>query len=57
MMPLVITINLTDADVACLNNDLLDIDDWIQKAVKGKVAQCRKRLIREWVQNCLQTQQ
>lgn len=47
-MALVITINISDADEACLKNDLLDIDDWIQKAVKGKVNNCKKRLIREW---------
>lgn len=47
-MPLIITVNISDTEKACLLNDLLDIDDWVQKAVKGKTNQCRKRLIREW---------
>ena len=47
-MALTITVNITDAQEACLKNDLLDIDDWVQKAVKGKINNCRKRLIREW---------
>lgn len=47
-MALIVTINIGDAEEACLLNDLLDIDDWVQKAVKGKINQCRKRLIREW---------
>lgn len=47
-MPLIITVNISDAEKACLLNDLLDIDDWVQKAVKGKINNCKKRLIREW---------
>lgn len=47
-MALIITVNISNDEEACLLNDLLDIDDWVQKAVIGKVNQCRKRLIREW---------
>lgn len=47
-MALTITVNITDAEQVCLLNDLLDIDDWVQQAVKGKINQCRKRMIREW---------
>ena len=47
-MALTITVNITDAEQLCLLNDLLDIEDWVQKAVKGKISQCRKRMIREW---------
>ncbi len=47
-MPKIITINLTDEQVACLEHDLLDIDDWVQKAIDGKVNQCTKRLVKEW---------
>lgn len=47
-MALIITINISDAEEACLLNDLLDIDDWVQKAVKGKINNCKERLIREW---------
>lgn len=47
-MALTITINISDSEEACLKNDLLDIDDWVQKAVTGKISQCRKRFVREW---------
>ena len=47
-MALTITINITDAEEACLKNDLLDVDDWVRKAVVGKINNCRKRFIREW---------
>jgi len=47
-MALTIMINISDADEACLLNDLLDIDDWVQRAVVGKINNCKKRLIREW---------
>jgi len=47
-MALTIIVNISDAEEACLKNDLLDINDWIQKAVIGKINNCRKRLIKEW---------
>lgn len=47
-MALTITINISDADEACLKSDLLDIDAWVRKAVEGKIGNSRKRLIREW---------
>lgn len=47
-MALVVTVNISNDEEACLLNDLLDVDDWVQKAVKGKINQCRKRFIREW---------
>jgi len=43
-MPKRITINLSDADVMVLGHDLIDIDDWVQQAVAGKIASCAKRL-------------
>ncbi len=45
-----ITVNITDEQEACLKNDLLDINDWVQKAVEGKVNNCAKRLDNEWRQ-------
>ena len=47
-MALTITVNISDADEVVLKNDLLDIDDWVQKAVIGKIKNCKKRMIREW---------
>jgi hypothetical protein len=42
------TIEITDTDLLALNNDLLDVNDWIQGAVDGKINNCRKRMIAEW---------
>lgn len=47
-MALTIVVSISNTEEVCLLNDLLDIDDWVQKAVKGKINQCRKRLVREW---------
>ena len=42
------TVTITDADETALNNDLLDIDTWIQDAVTGKTNNCKKRMINTW---------
>ena len=42
------TVTITDADETALNNDLLDIDTWIQDAVTGKINNCKKRMINTW---------
>lgn len=44
-----ITVDIPDADALALKNDLVDIDDWVQKAVRGKVANCRSRMVTEWL--------
>jgi hypothetical protein len=48
MADLTITVTINDIDQKCMKNDLLDINDWIQKAVDGKKNNCWKRLQREW---------
>ena len=42
------TVTITDADETALNNDLIDIDTWIQGAVTGKINNCKKRMINTW---------
>ena len=42
------TVEINDTDLLALNNDLLDVDGWIQGAVDGKINNCRKRMIAEW---------
>jgi len=42
------TVTITDADETALNNDLLDIDTWIQAAVTGKINNCKKRMVNQW---------
>jgi len=48
MADLTITVTINETDQKCLKNDLLDIDDWVQKAVEGKINNCWKRFQREW---------
>ena len=43
-----IIITLSDNDIKALENDLLDIEEWVHGAVGGKINNCKKRLISEW---------
>ena len=49
-MALVITVNISDKDQVALENDLLDIEDWVQKAVIGKINNCKKRMAQQAAQ-------
>jgi len=48
MADLIITVTINDTDQKCMKNDLLDINDWVQKAVEGKINNCWKRFQQEW---------
>ena len=48
MADLTITVTINDTDQKCMKNDLLDLDQWVQDAVTGKVNNCWKRLQQEW---------
>ena len=48
MADLTMTVVVNDTDQKCLKNDLLDINDWLQKAMVGKINNCWKRFQREW---------
>jgi hypothetical protein len=39
---------LTDEEVKILEHDLLDIKDWIDKAIDGKINNCGKRAARQY---------
>ena len=47
-------ITLTDLEQKILSNDLYNdtdnagIDDWLDKAIEGKISNCWKRMQREW---------
>ena len=40
---------LTSLEESVLKNDLLDVQDWVDKAIDGKVSNCKKRMITEWL--------
>ena len=46
-MAVTVTVEISDHNEKVLLNDLLDIDDWVQKAVVGKINNCRKRMANE----------
>ena len=48
MAKLTITIEVDDTNQLILKNDLLDIDDWVQQAMTGKINNCWKRMQSEW---------
>jgi hypothetical protein len=39
---------LTSTEETVLLNDLLDIQDWADKAVDGRIVFCKKNMIAEW---------
>lgn len=43
-----VIIEISAIDLKCLKNDLMDPEDWFVKALKGKINNCKKRLIKEW---------
>ena len=40
---------LSSTEESVLKNDLLDVQDWVDKAIDGKVNNCKKRMITEWL--------
>ena len=40
---------LSSTEESVLKNDLADVQDWVDKAIDGKVNNCKKRMIREWL--------
>ena len=40
---------LSSTEEAVLKNDLLDVQDWVDGAIDGKVNNCKKRMLAEWL--------
>ena len=41
-------VEVDDTDQKVLKNDLLDINNWVQAAMIGKINNCWKRMQRDW---------
>jgi len=41
---------ITDEEQKFLENDLLDIKDWIDKAIEGKINNCMKRAANQYME-------
>lgn len=48
MAKLTITIEINDTDQKILKNDILDINEWCQNAVTGKINKCWGRMHSSW---------
>ena len=48
MAKLTLTIEVDDTQQSILNNDLVDINTWVQDAMTGKINNCWKRMQQEW---------
>ena len=53
MADLTITVTINDTDQKIMKNDLLDINDWVQKAVDGKKNNTWKRFQSEWTKKLM----
>ena len=40
---------LSSFEESVLKNDLPDVQDWVNRAINGKINNCKKRMIREWL--------
>ena len=40
---------IDQTDLKCLDNDLLDKEEWFKNAILGKINNCKKRLFRQWI--------
>ena len=40
---------LSSTEESVLKNDLLDVQDWVDKAIDGKINNCKKRMLSEWL--------
>ena len=40
---------LSSTEEAVLKNDLLNVQVWVDGAIDGKVNNCKKRMLREWL--------
>lgn len=45
-MALTINIQISDEDQVALENDLLDIEEWVKNAVVGKINAAKKRMVK-----------
>ena len=48
MAKLTITVEVDDTQQSILNNDLVDINQWVQEAMTGKIHNCWKRMQQDW---------
>ena len=40
---------ISQTDIKCLKNDLISPKEWFINAITGKINNCKKRMIQEWI--------
>jgi len=48
MANLTITVTINDEDQKAMKNDVVDLNEWVQNAVTGKINNCWKRMHLNW---------
>ena len=46
---MIIEVYVSDADAQRLAHDLTDVSEWLNDALRGKIAACEDRMVREWL--------
>lgn len=46
------TITITDMDEICMKTDMMSVENWINKAVEGKINNTKKRLLQKYMEHC-----
>ena len=52
-MALNVSYTISDTDEKILLNNILDIQEWVDGAIAGKINQCWSRLEQEWTQKLM----
>ncbi len=52
-MATTVTITINDTDEKVLLNDLVNIPEWVQGAIDGKIHNCWKRMQQNWTQQLM----
>lgn len=45
----ILGMKISDTELACLEDSILDVDEWVRLAVTGKISWCYKQLHRQWL--------
>lgn len=53
----IIQLNIEDDDIKIVEHDVIDAEEWLLAAWKGKVSKCRERLIKKEVEESVQSQE
>ena len=46
------TITITDTDEICMKTDMMSVENWINRAVEGKINNTKKRLLQKYMEHC-----